>query len=69
MKLIHKKDLIQTLGICAKTLKRWRDAGRLPPPDVDVNPHSQWWRPDTLQQAGFEVASPPTLEASADARA
>jgi predicted site-specific integrase-resolvase len=51
--MIHRRDLLTVLGICSRTLARWADKGKLPPPDVDINPRSQWWKPETLEKAGI----------------
>lgn len=68
-KLIHRRDILLMLGVCAKTLSRWRESGKLPEPDVNINPRSQWWKVGTLAAAGLAVANQPTPEASADAQA
>lgn len=64
--MIHRRDLLMGLGICSRTLARWADKGKLPPPDVDINPRSQWWKPETLAAAGLGLASQQTPATSGD---
>lgn len=57
--LIRRRDLQRALDVSGETMRRWLASGRLPRPDVYVSDSASWWRLDTLQAAGFNVAAPP----------
>lgn len=63
--MIHRRDIIHALNINPKTFSRWCKSGKVPPPDTNINPQSQWWKADTLAKAGIILPSAsPTHEAS-----
>lgn len=66
MSMISRRELRAALKISGETLRVWRIAGKLPPPDVNMSERSQWWRLDTLEAAGIRLAAanPPTPPAS-----
>lgn len=66
-KMIHRRQLRETLGVCGKTISKYIKTGKIPKPDKQVSNRDQWWWPSTLEQAG--LANPQKLEASGDAQA
>ena len=54
--LIHRKELLRLLDVTAGTLRKWRIAGKLPPPDVPLSRRTQAWKRSTLEAAGIKLA-------------
>jgi hypothetical protein len=54
--IIWRDELQERLGgVSTKTLKRYIDAGRLPPPDLRISLKRVGWKFSTLAKAGLEA--------------
>jgi hypothetical protein len=53
--LVKLGTLRRSLGVSGETVRRWRAAGKLPPPDVDLGGPSVWWHLATLAAAGVRL--------------
>ena len=53
--LVFRRDLLMRLRISASTLRRWREAEKFPPPDVNINRETQAWKRSTLEAAGIKL--------------
>jgi len=70
--MVKMSRLRTALGVSDETIRRWRQARKLPPADVDLGGPSVWWHEATLERAGIRLsaspdpaaANPPTPAAS-----
>jgi hypothetical protein len=54
--IIWRDELQQRLGgVSTKTLKRYIDGGKVPPPDVRISLKRVGWKSSTLIRAGLEA--------------
>lgn len=54
--VIWRPDLQARMGVSSNTIRRWMQAGKLPPPDVDLSRRTRGWRLSTLREAGIRLA-------------
>lgn len=53
--IIRPSDLRRTLKVCSETMRRWIQAGKLPPYDVRLSQKTCGWKRSTLKAAGVDV--------------
>lgn len=54
-RVLWPAELRQLLRISQDTVARWRKAGKLPPPDVQLSRRTTGWRISTLRAAGINL--------------
>ena len=54
--VIFRPDLMQRLGVCSETIRRYLKAKKLPPPDVALSAKKVGWRLSTLRAAGINLS-------------
>jgi len=55
-RVVFRRELMDTLGVCSETLRRWSKAKKLPPPDVNMSQRTRGWRLSTLRRHGINFA-------------
>lgn len=55
--IIKRRDLMDTLGVCSDTIRKWMlaDPPKLPPYDVALSQKTCGWLRSTLVRAGVKV--------------
>jgi len=54
-KLIFRADICKALNVSSETVRRWLNAGKIPPPDVYLSRKTIVWKSSTLRAAGLKV--------------
>lgn len=55
-RIIWRQELQRTLGVSLDTMTRYmKTPGKLPPPDVKLNPKKTGWKVSTLHAAGILI--------------
>lgn len=54
-RMVWRKQLTETMGVCSETVRLWLKAGKLPKPDVSVSAKVMGWKLSTLRNAGFDL--------------
>jgi predicted site-specific integrase-resolvase len=50
-----RHELLALWRVSGETFRRWRNAGKIPPPDLAMTKKSQQWKESTLRGAGLNV--------------
>jgi predicted site-specific integrase-resolvase len=53
--LLKRPELVARLRISSDTLRRWLQANRIPPPDINTTRKNQQWRVSSLRAAGLNI--------------
>lgn len=56
-RVILRKDLGETLGVCSETIRRWMLTGKLPKPDINLSRRTRGWKLSTLRAAGIDLVA------------
>lgn len=54
-RIIWRGDMPQEFGVSSETIRKWIQAGKLPPPDVDLSRRTRGWRLSTLRAHGINI--------------
>jgi predicted site-specific integrase-resolvase len=54
-RVIWRKEMLEILGVCPETLRRWLKTGMFPPPDTDISQKVRGWRLSTLRKHGISL--------------
>lgn len=55
-RVIWRQDFQTAMRVSTETIRRWLNAGKLPPPDVAMSRKTMGWRLSTLRNAGINIA-------------